>query len=261
MKKVLFTIALLSLLLLLVSCKGKEKQNSSSESQLSVQESDSKTQNQSQKPIVKKETRPAVVLYEGTPLYTENNEGKMIYATEVILGDIIDIYLDGDTPEQKLAIRRLSNGDEKELNFVHVTYEDTDYWTRDIFVTKYPSVKAGAILEDTLIYDSPEGTGATSKKLEACSIVAIDPNIVLADEDIGVSFVPVIFYNGTAFGKEVYVKESAISKSDYDVIALQTVAAIKRYKSLKPEVAAQLKDCLERLSISSAFDEVVSSAF
>lgn len=259
MKKIVTAFSFIFLLFMICSCKEKNKEQNTPQSSVQNQVSSANAETVENKK--KKETIPSVVLYDETPFYTENKDGKMVYADYAILGESILMYVDGQNPEQKEAIRLLSNGKEEKFNFVHVKYDDNDYWTRDIFVTSRRIVMPAVVTEDTLIYESPEGTGATSKKLDSGTLIAADTVVVETDEDIGISFIPVVIYNGTPFGREVYLKSNAISKSEADVTFIQTANAIKKTKNLKPEVREQIKNRLFTMSVSSGFIDMALKMF
>ncbi len=165
MKKTKLTLVLLCAAMVFISC-NKEKNNSEKNTSAAPQQQKTKAE--------KKETISSVILYDGTPLYLENDEGKMVYADEALLGDTIRIYMEKNTIEQKEAIRLLSSGKEENFNFVHVSYYNKDYWTRDIFITNDAAVTPGLITTTTLIYNSADGTSATTKKVEEGDIVAVN---------------------------------------------------------------------------------------
>ncbi len=201
----------------------------------------------------------SVALYEGTPLYQENSDGKMVYADEVPLGEEIKIYLKGSSIEEKTAIRLLSSGKEESFNFVHVMCYEKDYWTRDIFITNNAALTAAAIKEDTIIYTSPDASGASTKKFEKGTVVAADFSSKRTDSDLGIDFTPVTYYNGKSFGKEVFVKSANISTNHADVIALQTLNRLLSYKDLKPEVSNSIIISLDELSVSEFVSEKIQS--
>ncbi|MCR4954862.1 MAG: hypothetical protein K6A43_12415 [Treponema sp.] len=267
MKKLVFAFSAILVLFLFSGCNQKKEsdteyqyyENEQTNTNVSTENnSTSTTANESSKTSKptdskKKDTIPSVVLYEDTPFYTENSSGKMVYADAAKLGEPVLLYVKGDEPEQKNAIRLLSSGKEEKFNFVHLEYDGNDYWTRDIFVTKHRVVVPALITEDTLIYESAEGTGATSKKLDFGTIVAADSVVIETDEDIGLNFIPVVIYNGTPFGREIYVKAEAVSKNASDVLFIQTISAIKASKNLNEDVKERLLYLLDSLSVSDAF--------
>ena len=105
---------------------------------------------------VERTTRYEVVLYcdkdgNNTPLYVEDKDGKMVWADEAIPGDAIYAYEsaeDSERLEEKNAVRRLSNGKEEAMDFVHVRYYDKDYWTRPIFITGKRHLRGAAVTAD-----------------------------------------------------------------------------------------------------------------
>ncbi len=253
MKKTKFTLVLLCAAMFFISCN---KENSNSDKAAS---SSSSSVQQSSK-AAKKETITSVILYDGTPFYSENADGKMVYADEAPLGDTIRIYMDKNAIEQKNAIRLLSSGKEEAFNFVHVSYYNKDYWTRDIFITNDAAVVPGLVTADALIYNSADGTAATTKKMEAGTIVAVNESSKTRDSDLDIEFIELTYYNAAAFGKKVWVKSDSVSSNKADILALQTLKKIEGYDSLKPEVKTQLAYSLNNLPVSAFVAEKIIDA-
>ena len=184
----------------------------------------------------------------GTPLYAENDEGKMVWADEAFAGDAISVYYlkkDGsEIPETKKAIRRLYNGKEEEMEFVHVRYHvryfDEDYWTRPIFVANgSPRV----VLEDTYLYSSTDLVNAKTTKIAKDTFVALDENMSID----GIDFCKVYCYDWNApWGKEGYIKQGALSTSTRELFEVQTRQAMERMGSdLKPFVRDEIPRILD----------------
>ena len=253
MKKLKTFIIALCLLLALTGCNKSEKT-----SQAQSDAKQSSTAAEAQKKIT---TINSIALYDGTPLYVENEDGKMVYKDEMLLGESLKIYFTDDQMDQKEAIRLLSSGKEETFNFVHVSYYDNDYWTRDIFITDNTKLQAGIILYDTLTYTAADGTSATSKKLEEGTIVAVDPDSKATDNDLDIDFINVTYYSGTAFGKSAFIKTDAVSYNPADIVANQTLARILANDSLKPEIEDLLFDYLQTIGVSSFMEERISAAY
>ena len=180
----------------------------------------------------------------GTPLYAENDEGKMVWADEAIAGDAISVYYlkkDGsEIPETKKAIRRLYNGKEEEMEFVHVRYFDEDYWTRPIFVANgSPRV----VLEDTYLYSSTDLVNAKTAKVAKDTFIACS-EVTGID---GIAFCKVYCYDwNTPWGKEGYIKKDALSTSTRELLEVQTRQAMERMGSdLKPFVRDEIPRILD----------------
>ena len=203
----------------------------------------------------------SISLYDGAPLYIENEDGKMVYNDEMLLGDSLGIYFVDDQMEQKEAIRLLSSGKEETFNFVHVIYYEKDYWTRDIFITDNTNFKAGIITQDTLVYSAADGTSATSQKLKEGTVVAVDINSKQTDTDLNIDFVNVTYYSATPFGKSVFIKADALSNSQADIIANQTITRILANKSLKPEIEDLLFDYLKPMKVTSYMQGKIELAY
>lgn len=251
MKKTKFTLLLLFTALALISC-NKENNTAEKSTTPAVQKQSSKAS--------KKETISSVILYDGTPLYIENDEGKMVYADEALLGDTIQVYMDKNSIEQKEAIRLLSSGKEEKFNFIHVSYFNKDFWTRDIFITNDAAVTPGLITATTLIYNSADGTSATTKKIEEGSIVAVNESSKTKDADLDIEFVEITYYNGAAFGKTVWVKSEAVSSIEADILALQTLKKIEGIENLNSDVRRQLSESLDSLPVSPYVADIIVSA-
>ena len=247
MRKAKLSIMLLCLLSLFVSC-GDDK---------------SSTAKNSKKDNAKSaETISSVVLYDGTPFYVENQDGKMVYADEAQLGDVIRIFLKGKSIEQKEAIRLLSSGKEETFNFVHVSYYDKSYWTRDIFITNDAAVTPAVITAQSITYSAPDGTKATSKKFEPGTIIAVNVTAKEHDLDLDIDFYEVTYYGGgsSPFGKKVYVKCDNISSNKADTVALQTLKKIENTKNINGDVKAILSESLNNLPVSPFVADKIAEA-
>ena len=197
--------------------------------------------------------RPGVSLYPGTPLYRENAEGKMVYADEVVKGEVLSIYYDASTNqiEEKEAIRLLSSGKEDTMNFVMVAFDGGEYWTRDIFVAR-ESDSACTVIEEEYIYSSPENIGITSEKISAGDMLAVNLN-----QEPQNGFMEVTIYNGKPYGRQVFLQESALITSVEDVTAIKAMSRLKELAAnpdakLKPEVELQMEELVSDMAISPA---------
>ena len=251
MKKTKITLLFLFAAVFFISC-NKSNDNTDKKSSAEPQQQSTKA--------AKSETIASVILYDGTPLYVENEEGKMIYADEALSGDIIRIYMDKNSIEQKEAIRHLNSGKEDTFNFVHVSYFNNDFWTRDIFITNDAAVTPGLITSDSIIYSSADGTAATSKKVEEGTIVAVNESSKTVDSDLDIEFIEVTYYNGAAFGKTVFVKSDSVSSNKADILALQTLNKIDGIENLNPDVSKELADSLDKLPVSPFVANKIISA-
>lgn len=242
MKKVFSCIIFICMLSLIISC-GDDKKSAAK------QNSETSSKNE-----IKREKDPSIVLYDGTPLYIENEEGKMVYADEVPAGKKISIYKISKEIEQKTAVRLLNSGKEDTFNFVHISYFNTDYWTRDIFITNDTTdLVPGVITSQVTIYSSPDVTSATTKKLEANTIVATNIPSITNDEDFDIKFQEITYYNGTAFGKKAYVKYGFVLTGPKEILAIQTLSKIEAMENIKPEIKETLLDVLSKHVYVDAF--------
>ena len=201
---------------------------------------------------VERTTRYEVVLYcdkdgNNTPLYVEDKDGKMVWADEAIPGDAIYAYEsaeDSERLEEKNAVRRLSNGKEEAMDFVHVRYYDKDYWTRPIFITGKRHLRGAAVTADTYIYSTTDLVNAKTTKVEKGTFVAFDTS----EEIDGIQFAHIFFYDwNTPYGKLGYIKLDALATSELDVKDAQTERAFAHTKDLKPFVRDEVISILEEL--------------
>lgn len=202
-------------------------------------------------------TKDAIALYPGTPLYTENKDGKMVYADEVAKGESLSVYYNDNGVESKNAIRLLSNGKEDSFDFIRVssqfTDEDTEYWTRALFVAQEHPI-ANVIVQEGHIYNTAQIFDATSKKLSIGDIVALKSEINFDSE-----FTPVTIYDGTEDGKEIFVKTEILSTYKDDLIAVQTFDSIKAFEAIKPEISYELMEIMvSSLDLSSAISYYIN---
>lgn len=193
--------------------------------------------------------KAAVSLYPGTPLYRENSEGKMVYAEEVVKGEVLSVCYDAATDqiEEKEAIRLLSSGKEDTLNFVMVAFDGEEYWTRDIFIAEADS--ACTVIEEAYIYSSPENIGITSEKISAGDMLAVNLSQTPSN-----GFREVTIYNGKPYGRQVYLQDAALITSQEDITAIKTINRLKELAAnpdakLKPEVAVQIEELVSDMAI------------
>lgn len=243
MKKLTLFFFVFCISLIFIGCDNSEEKT---EGQSLVQEQTvTETTVQPVKKVFAK--KEAIVLYPGTPLYTEDVDGKMIYADEVAKGDKLFVYYDGDNVDSKEAIRKLKSGQEDPFTFVRVATEFSgDYWTRELFFAKEHSV-GGVILEDSYIYNSPQSFDVTGNTLKKGELVALKNNI-----DYESVFTAVTIYNGADNGKEIYLKTDAISTKEVDVLAVKTMEKVKSYEKLDPVVGSKLLEVFVDMEITPA---------
>ena len=199
-----------------------------------------------------KKTLRSLALYRdkegnGAPLYVENKDGIMVYADSAICGDYIDVYLDDfSSPETVKAVRLLSKGKDEERDFVHVRYYEDDFWTLPAFISAHGNAdKAAVISEDTFIYSSRDLVNAKTKKIEASYFVSVVDTTNIDN----IKFAHVYYYDwNTLFGKEGFVKYSALSTAGSYVASAQVGLALNRTKDLKPYVESEVKHALEILN-------------
>lgn len=234
-------LLLLCACILLVSCSKKK------EAEPSAAASAENTAPAVVEPVKGKQS--SVVIYDGTPFYTEGTDGKMSYASvDAKLGDTLSIITLDGAINMKNAVR-IKTGGEDEVMFVNVEYDGVEYWTRDTFITDDPSFVPAVIKDNVFTYKTPDVSDPypADKKLELGTIVAIGEVI---DSD-GDKFIPVKIYNGSSFGNEVYVKDSSITTNSADIIAVQTLKRFEDYgEDLKDEVYFEVIEQISTLNLS-----------
>lgn len=171
------------------------------------------------------------MLYTGWTLYTENDEGKMIASFQAAAGDEIKIYYDGENPLEKKAIRRLNSGEEEEFNFVRVDVIDENprvtfgqpkespiLWTRDIFVA--PLTKQALVRRGTYLYSTPDVASLTKTKLSFGELVAL--------KEAQGDFYSIITYNGTPYGKEMFIPSDMLFTNEKEIDAGLTFRRLRK---------------------------------
>lgn len=179
----------------------------------------------------------SVMIYAGWTLYRENSEGKMIASAETRAGDSVAVYCKdegGAEPEEKDAIRRLQSGEEKELTFVRVSFDDEDYWTRPIFVAKHS--KPCVAVKEGRLFSAPDMATMIKTVVEEGSILA------QSSADSEKDFACVFVYDGNPYGKKMFALKSQV---DSDLNMVEKYATFARIEELgdkiKPEVSDELR--------------------
>lgn len=242
MKKTLYLLLLcMCVLTLFVSCSEKKDPELAAATETTAQE-----------PVIHepvRTTQSSVILKDETPFYLESEDGKMRYANvDGKLGDKLSIILLDGEIAQKNAIRVTSDNKEAEFLFVRVEYNNTDYWTRDIYITKDPSLVPAVIKNDVFTYKSPDISDPypSKDKLTIGTIIAAGNTVTTEDE----TFVTVVKYDGTAFGKEMYIKDSSLTTKPADIVAVQTLNRIDGYQELEDVVFCELILQIQNLDLS-----------
>lgn len=231
MKKLLLAMFVLSAVFF--SCKEKDSGSSNMKSQKQAAPA--------------RQSAESLIIYTGWDLYEEKADGKMYAVREAACGDAVKIYLNDDASliDQKKATRHLSNGKEEVLNFVHIQYDGEDYWTRDIFLsgigdgTNERYNTPGIVTSDTFAYSSPSGSSLTSTQIKEGTFVVFREN-----QAEGVDgFFKVVIYNGTPFGKEIYLKQETftVNKTVREIAA--TFAKLNRkVENEKDRIKPEIRD-------------------
>lgn len=228
MKKVLL-VSLMAILLLGLSGCGEDKAKADSSETTSKSDSSVVAQKE-------KQTVPGVLIYTGWCLYEQRIDNMMYAVLEASAGDEIKFFLnDSKSVEQKKATRHLSNGTEEEFNFVHILYDGTEYWTRDIFVSDTNFTEPGIILTEAAVFAEPDILQITKTKLAPGTYVALS-NIDAGD------FYNAKIYNGTAFGREVYIQKENVDTHTTCIELVKTLSKLN--KDTKAPVTNEIFDII-----------------
>ena len=201
--------------------------------------------------VFKQKSLPGRIIYSGWDLYEEHADGKMYAAYEAEEGDEVSVLLNGDDSiDQKTAVRHLQSGKEENLNFVHVLYENREYWTRDIFVTGPDVMSVWVAIRDTFVYSAPNGGSLTEKVIKEGTVL---PGPVQAEGNDG--FYKVVIYNGKPFGREVWVKGDDLGGKD------QFMEIARVFSKINEKTPADIRDeVVERLVNDTHFDLIQAEA-
>lgn len=183
----------------------------------------------------------SVMIHAGWTLYRENSEGKMIASAETRAGDSVKVYCkdkDGTEPEEKEAIRRLQNGEEKELTFVRLSFDDEDYWTRPIFVAKHS--KPCVAVKGGRLFSAPDMATMTKTVVEEDSIMA------QSSADSEKDFACVFVYDGNPYGKKMYALKSQL---DSDSETIEGWATLARREELGDKINYEVSDELDIINM------------
>ena len=214
MKKIIFVMCTLLTVLAFTGCNEK-------------------TGSSSAKTSVPKKTVCSVVLEDGWALYEANAEdGKLRAAAEVSKGDIINVADKGTGKYETVPMTRvLSNKTEDAINVVSVVYENKPYYARAIYISDYGAAEPAVVLTETQEYSKPDILGITNKKLSAGTIVA-----VYADSTS--DFCHARIYNGSDYGREIYIPADCVGRG------VSTVELVKTLSSFNKDTKVEVVDAV-----------------
>ena len=211
MKRISYALIAMILTTFILSCSGSiENASTPQRPATEATESENVTSTEPEKVYSQK---PSVILYSGWVLYLEDKDGKYVASAQASTGDVAYIiYENSSKVEIKEAPRKLSSGEDK-VDLVKVMYNDTEYWTRTIFISD-GGIPAMIYDEDgARIFSAADLANRTDKKLNFRDSVAYIDSV---DED----FCKVVIYSGTEYGKEIFIENDAIT-TDEDKIDIQ----------------------------------------
>lgn len=210
MKKSLLVLLCL-LAVSLISCGEKKDGSSSSEAKSSSKKT--------QKMLYTK------FIYSGYVVYEEQDDGKMYAVVEAEIGDDVRLYTNSDgSVEMKNAVRKIkSTGEEAAFDFVHISYNDTDYWTRELFIAPEGCTEAYITLYDAMTYSKPDGISMTSTMLKEGTVC---PATKFSKTD---DYAACYIYDGNPYGKEIYVSTNYVSD---DPSAIEYIRTFSRMETV-----------------------------
>ncbi|MBR1536082.1 MAG: hypothetical protein IJ630_04005 [Treponema sp.] len=186
------------------------------------------------------------IIYSGWDLYEERNDGKMYAVREAECGDEVKIFLNEDgSVEQKKATRHLQSGKEENLDFVHVLYEEEEFWTRDIFIAGPNYMYSTVVLKDAFIYSAPDGTSITGSQITEGSCVVLEQMASPSND-----FFKVVIYNGKPFGKEVYISQENLALGPQAVLCGEIARVFSKIDEKTP--TAVRDEILQKLIADSS---------
>ncbi len=152
-----------------------------------------------------------VIYVNNAGLYTENDEGKMKWAAEAVLGDKA-LYLG----EKKEAVRT----DGQKRTFFHIELNGQAYWIQD-YSYEPDTVAAFISGQDVVLYKSESLAAMTDEFIPRYAIVAVyNDSLEKADS----KFIKIAAYNSelvTSWSiKDKYVKRDAVETDDMSVSAM-----------------------------------------
>ena len=187
---------------------------------------------------------PGVALFKPGSLYKPSKEedGLMVWSRNVNCGSVLEVYNYSDKGVEVKTATRVVNKTRQERQFVHVRYNDDDYWIQDVTlaVNAVPNV---LIEEDTFIYKEPNVKSMTATALPFGTIVAVST----LKGDSNFTCISVDTEKETLH--DVYVKAANVGFGD-DMTILALVDGIKKAKS--EVLRNELADALAHYSTNSS---------
>mgnify|MGYP007102004639 CR=1 FL=1 len=145
-------------------------------------------------------TAPGIMMQDTGSLWVQNQNGVMIWAANVKRGEALDIYLSeqvdayGNLLEEKKTAWRVSNGESAKNDFVHVRYNNSDYWAISNRVAK--AFKTGKISTACAVYRSLDLSDVRLTSLAAGTLVCIGQEIPVTSK---INLTEVTFFDSANF--------------------------------------------------------------
>ncbi|MGP1458165.1 MAG: hypothetical protein ACTTKL_02510 [Treponema sp.] len=184
------------------------------------------------------QTVTGVIYANKAALYVEDEQGKMKWSAEAVLGDVA-AYLG----EKKEAVRT----DGQKRTFFHIRLNENEYWIQD-YCYEPNTFPAFISKPDTVLYKSENILGVTDEIMPQFFVVAVYNDKTFQDDGL---FVRIAAYcpelAGSSIIKDKFVKRDNVETGDRDVRAMMIaqVATESRNDIIRAELftnAAALSD-------------------
>lgn len=153
-----------------------------------------------------------IALRDNTPLRTDNGNGGVEWAVEVLAGQKLEL-LDTEPVQMDLVT---STETTPSIAFYKVRYQGKNYFIRTSEAA--PASQAAVITEDAVLFTRPRLSDFRNALLEAGSIIVAGNQVSHA----GIDFTEVFFFDTAAWQiRSRYVIADMISAADSDVEAIQ----------------------------------------
>ena len=195
---------------------------------------------------------PGVLIYEEGSLWTENENGTMRWNCNIAQGTSLNLY-----PEsEKMAVRDGTTG---ETEFVKLCFNNSDYWIQTAIIAK--NCKPALVLDDTVVYSTPELTGVSSVKVPANTIVAVDESYT-TPIDSEIDFKKVTFRTDKNY-RSCYIKSDSISGNNDDVTLIRILNKFKVLKNdeVKKEMLINAKKLYPSPSVKTLLNKTIEESF
>lgn len=157
----------------------------------------------------------AVMMQDNGSLWVQNQNGIMIWATNIRQGENLEVYLsdkidDYGTPlEETKTAWRVTNGESAKNEFTHVRYNNTDYWAISSRIAT--TEKTGRISSACAVYRSIDLSDVRLNSLPQGTFVCVGEQFNVTEK---ISFTEVTFFDYSLYSKvTAYVLSEKVTSS------------------------------------------------